>query len=674
MSPSASQATRTIFFHIGVGQQILFYLLAAISTAICVWGVVRRLACWRAGRPMDRPRVTSIRLRELFAQVVAQRRVRRRTYAGRMHVLLFAGFCLLFTGTCIVAVEHYGALIFGPHWLYRGWFYLGCKAVLDLAGLGLFLGALMALGRRLFARPKALGHTASDNALLGLICLVAVTGWLLEGAGIAADPRRQIWEAWSPIGRLFALLCHGIGPAGYTAIWWVHIPLVLTLIALLPWGRWLHLFTIPASILLQPERSMGALRPESMADVEASGRIGLGALSDLDQWQLLSLDACMECGRCTDACPANAAGKSLNPKQIVLDLRALSQSGMPPASGDAGPSTDVITDEALWACTNCHACVRECPALIRHVDIIDGIRRYRVAEGRLKGPAAVMLRQLTSRENPWGLPAAQRLDWAKDLDVAPAAEEDGREVLLWVGCAGAFEPKAQATTRAIAQLLNRAGVKFTVLGARERCTGDPARRTGDEFLFQQLAEANVSTLEAIKAKIIVTQCPHCFHTIKNEYPQFGGTYRVMHHTQFLQQLVADGRLKTWASNGGSVTYHDPCFLGRVNRETEAPRALLRQAGTELHEPPRHGSKTFCCGAGGGRMWMEDAPSERPGMVRAVELTATGAATVAVACPFCRVMVGDSVAAVGGDKAPRVADIAELLLEASAERAAEPERT
>lgn len=682
--------TRTIFFHIPFVGQAIFYTLAMVSVIVCFYGFYRRVRLWRQGQPF--PVITDWpgRLRMLFDQIVAHRRIRRRNYAGKMHLLIFFGFAALFTGTCIVGIEHYGALVFGEHWLYKGAFYLACKLTLDLFGLGLLVGTVLALGRRYTARPRNLGHGDRDGAFLTLLLLAVLTGFLLEGAGIAADPQRAPFAGFSPVGSLFASPLHALyaaTPVGYALLWWIHIPLVLGVIAALPYGRWLHLFLAPISIGLQPERPMGVLEPVTLEQVEETGRIGLAAIPDLDRWQLLSLDACMECGRCTDVCPANAVGKELNPKGIVLDLRKvmaqapLSAGGnvtdsapAPDPAGSPGQSTDVISDESLWACTNCHACVRECPVLIRHVDIIDGIRRYRVAEGRLSGSAATMLRQLASRENPWGLPASQRLDWAQGLDIPAASAEDGREVLLWVGCAGAFEPRGQKSIRAVAQLLQQAGVKFTVLGPKERCNGDPARRTGDEFLFQQLAEANITTLNGIQAKKIVTQCPHCLHTIKNEYPQFGGQYEVLHHTQFLAQLVAEGRLKLSEEFAEPVTYHDPCWLARVNGVTEAPRQLLNGVLTiPLTEVARRESKTFCCGAGGGRMWMEEPPNQRPGVNRAQELIATGAQTVAVGCPFCKVMVGDSIAQVAGEKAPPVMDVSEIMLAAIIRNAPQAER-
>ena len=668
-------ATRTLFFHISTAGQVIFYCLSVISLMACFHGVFRRFRLWRNGRPFVWPQDWPARIRDLSAQILAHRRIRRRTLAGAMHMLLFYGMFALFVGTNIVAVEHYGALVFGEHWLYKGAFYLGCKLTLDVFGLGLLVAVGIALVRRCCFKPASLGQDWRDGAFLALLFAATVTGFLLEGAGLASDPRRAAFAAFSPVGAVFAGGLHALGQSvgAYAVLWWIHTPLVLGVIAALPYGRWLHLFVTPLTIALQPDRRMGVLEPLDMPNVEETGKVGLGSVLDMSRWELMSLDGCMECGRCTDACPAQAVGKPLDPKRVVLDLRAamenatasgLSSEGAELASFLARLSTDVISDETLWACTNCHACVRECPALIRHVDILDGIRRYRVAEGRLSGPAAKMLRQLTSRENPWGLPGSQRLDWAKGLDIPLAGVDDGREVLLWVGCAGAFDPRAQNTTRALASLLKQARVRFSVLGPKERCTGDPARRIGDELLYQQLAEANIATLDSIKANVIVTQCPHCMHTMLNEYPQFGGRYEVLHHTQFLQRLVDEGRLNIPAEFSESVTYHDPCFLARVNGETAAPRALLGAAMSgPLDEPERRESKTFCCGAGGGRMWMEEPPDQRPGVERARELLKTGAKSVAVGCPFCKVMIGDCLALAGGEKAPPVFDVSEILLAA-----------
>jgi Fe-S oxidoreductase/nitrate reductase gamma subunit len=654
--------TRKILLHISTGQQWLFYGLAFVAMGVCLWGILRHLKTWRAGKPLPKVEDWPRQLKKLVGDVLLQRKVRRRRLAGRMHALIFYGFTALFVGTTIVAIEHYGAYFFGEPWFYKGWFYLLTKTSLDLFGLGLLIALTVMLWRRTLHRPESLGHSAYDTWFLLLCWVATLTGFLLEGAGIAADPARLAYARFTPVGLGVAQGFSGLSISTYIGVWWVHIVLVLGVIAALPFGKRGHLFLIPVSIALEPARPMGALAPVSLEEYEKTEKLGLTDTGELDFWQRLSLDACMECGRCTDVCPAHAMGKELNPKAIVLDIRKnLTAEAIP---------LDFLTDESIWACTNCHACVTECPAHIRHVDLIDGVRRHRVAEGRLAGSGAAALRQMGSRQNPWGLPGSQRLDWTKalDFDVPTATREGDQEVLFWVGCSGAFDPRGQKTAQAVATLLNAAGVRFTVLGPKEKCTGDSARRLGDEFLFQQLAQENVQTLNSVGAKRIVTQCPHCLHTLKNEYGQLGGSYEVLHHTQLLSELVETGRLKLDPQSENSVVYHDPCFLARVNGVSDAPRKALRSALTlPMAEPERNREKTFCCGAGGGRMWLEDKPEQRPGKARAEELLATGAQTVAVGCPFCKVMVGDSIATAQPENTPEVVDVAELMVRALSEK-------
>lgn len=658
--------TRTIFFHISPFQQALFYLLALLSTTIAAWGVWQHAQVWCKAGLFSKNNLQATllptlrnRLLTLLKHSLGHKRILRRRYAGTSHLLLFFGMLVLFIGTCIVAIEHYGSFLFGPHWLYRGWFYLLCKTTLDLFGLGLLVGVSMALLRRLFWRPSSSSSSLGDIAFLVLLLCATLTGFMLEGGGLAADAARHPYWAFSPIGRWFAMLFPNLSPNGYVVLWWVHAPLVLAVVAFLPYGRRFHLIAAPFSILFQPDRPMGTLELETIEKVEQTGRVGYATTSDLSAYQLLSLDACMECGRCTDACPAFAVGKPLDPKQIVLDLR-----GPSPSLSSAVRTTDVISEEALWACTNCHACVRECPSLIRHVDLIDGIRRYRVAEGRVAGLTASMLRHLASQKNPWGLPSSQRMEWAKGLEVPLATSNHEHEIILWVGCAGAFEPRAQATVRALVRLLEKAQVDFAVLGHRESCTGDPARRVGEEFLFQELAQNAITSLQSVGAKRLLTCCPHCFHTIKNEYPTLGGHFEVFHHTQYLLQLLQEGRLHAPTPTQQIFTYHDPCFLGRVNRETKAPRSLLNSLSTNpLHEPLQHAERTLCCGAGGGRMWMEEPPNKRPSARRAQQLLETNPQIIAVSCPFCKIMLGDTLATSFPQNTPQLADIAELMLAA-----------
>jgi Fe-S oxidoreductase len=415
-------------------------------------------------------------------------------------------------------------------------------------------------------------------------------------------------------------------------------------------------------------------------EVERTGVFGVGRLGDLSRRQLLELDACVSCGRCQDACPASEAGKPLSPRDVVQDLRRhLSTVGpclLAPGKAEEKPGLagEVILPETLWSCTTCSACTDVCPLGVNPLGLISDLRRNLIGEALLRGAPAAALQKTDRAGNPWGLPARDRLAWADGLDVPTTASCPDFEVLYWVGCAAAYERRAQQVARSVVKLLKAAGVRFAVLGAEERCTGETARRMGDEFLFQQLATGNIESLtrHGVKrgAKKIVTHCPHCLNSFKKDYPQMGGDYEVLHHTEFLSRLSAAGRLPLdpaiLAKVGGKVTYHDPCYLARVSNVTAPPRKLIeltvvQGGGRELVEMPRHGRQTSCCGAGGGRMWFDDPASERIGNSRVQEALATGADTIAVACPFCLIMVGDGAAA--RNPGVQVRDVAELLAEA-----------
>jgi Fe-S oxidoreductase len=441
----------------------------------------------------------------------------------------------------------------------------------------------------------------------------------------------------------------------HLAAWWLHAILVAVFVATIPVNRFLHVITGPLNIAAHPERPMGALVPLTMEKVERSGRTGVNAIADFTRQQLLSLDSCMECGRCEDACPATATGKPLSPKAVVVDLRGL-------MSRDGGDVHGTIRDETLWACTMCQACVQECPVLIGHVDLISDMRRDLIGEGKLSGPPAKALQQIGNQSNPYGRPNSERFAWADGLGVPTVESNPSFDYLLWVGCAASFDPRAQKVARATVQLFKEAGVNFAVLGKEESCTGDPARRIGDEFLFQQLAQTNVATLTRHKAKKIVTPCPHCYNTLKNEYPQFGGQYEVEHHSTLLAELIRAGRLSNGTDAGEPITLHDPCYLARVNGEVDATRTVIGAArDAQFREMPRHGKKTFCCGAGGGRMWFDESPAQRVSCMRAREALDTGARTLATACPFCLNMMTDGMAGTQGGEKVKVLDIAELLL-------------
>jgi Fe-S oxidoreductase len=547
--------------------------------------------------------------------------------------------------------------------------------VLDVMGVALFVGLLWALIRRAFFKPRAVTSARPDFSALYLLLILTLTGFLLEGARMNVDP--QVFDTSAPVGHWISRALPGITPGQYIGLWWIHAALVAMFIAVLPQMRIRHIaYAIFSAAGHEPERKMGALRKIPMEEVEETGQIGVKVAKDYSRWHLLSLDACMECGRCTEVCPAWNVGKVLNPKEIVQGVRGAMSSGAAVA--------EAVSEEALWQCTTCNACVEACPVLINQVDLIVDARRFLVAEGQLRGTAGTMLRQVASTESAWGSPSSEREKWMEGQDIPLVRDLISKgekfEMLLWVGCAGAVDRGAMKTTRELAKMLKKAGVKFACLGKEERCTGDPARRAGDEFLFQQMAEQNVATFAQYGVKTIVASCPHCFNTLKNEYPAFGGEYEVLHHTQLLGLLIEERLLKAPSFADGSVTLHDPCYLGRINNEADAPRRALgvdsayndnrtpvaqflnkpMNGGNHLAEAEHRAQKTLCCGAGGGRMWMEEDIEQRPSDRRANELLATGAKTVAVACPFCRIMLDTSLQ----DKGVELVDIVELVNKAN----------
>jgi Fe-S oxidoreductase/nitrate reductase gamma subunit len=650
-----NDATREVFGNIAPWMRVVFFCMIAVSIGWPVWKVWARARLWRKGQRGGVEHNWRVRIQRLIIYALAQKRVHRKSLGALLHLLLFSGFVVLTIGTTLLAIAYDG-----PYDFHHGWYYLIYELTMDVFGVAFIVGCLLAMYRRAFKRKPSLGHNKSDWWLLGLLFSLGVTGFTVEALRIHYT-HVQPWLAhWSTVGWLIdTTLLRGLDVETartlHLAAWWLHAILVAAFFATIPVTRFLHVITGPANIAGRPERPMGALTRLTMDEVELTGRTGVNTIADFTRQQLLSLDACMECGRCEDACPATASNKPLSPKAVVIDLRGLMSRG-------GGDVHTTIRDETLWACTMCQACVEECPVLIGHVDLISDMRRDLIGEGKLSGPPAKALQQIGNQSNPYGRPNSERLAWAEGLDVPTVELNPNFEYLLWVGCAASFDPRAQKVARATAQLLKEAKVNFAVLGAKESCTGDPARRIGDEFLYQQLAQANVETLTRHKAKKIVTPCPHCYNTLKNEYPQFGGHYQVQHHSQLLAELVGSGRLSNGTSTGEPVTLHDPCYLARVNREVAATRTVIGAAtDAQFREMPRHGKKTFCCGAGGGRMWFDESPAQRVSCLRAQEALATGARMLATACPFCLNMMTDGMAGTQGGEKVKVLDIAELLL-------------
>ncbi|MGO9516487.1 MAG: heterodisulfide reductase-related iron-sulfur binding cluster [Candidatus Korobacteraceae bacterium] len=686
MNPA--EATREIYWNIS--NVWVMYALFLPVVAIAAYGVYRHVALWRQGLPLARFDHPGERVRLLVKHVVAQSRTARDGYAGLFHRLIFYGFAVLVVATTIVALES----DLGVH-IMHGRFYLYFQSfIVDVFGALVMVGVGMAAARRFVARPKKLVYTDEAAWILVALFVIVGTGFLIEGWRIAAtsDP----WGPWSPFGNIVARLSRpwmsvAAMQSAHRATWWFHLVVSFAFLACIPYTKMMHLITAPLNIYTASLSPIGASL--KVIDFDNTAAFGVNSLKGFTWKDLLDLDACTECGRCTAVCPANAVGKELSPRDLILGLRNLMHErpheafGLGSIASGAAPSAGAdactaATEEAtlvglpiigampatspnrLWQCTTCAACVGACPVFIEQMPKIVDMRRHLVME-EAEFPESMQeaITSLESRGHPFRGTQATRMDWTEGLKVGGINDVNDAEVLLWVGCGGALIERNQKITRATAQLLEKAGVKFAILGREEKCCGDPARRIGNEFLFATLAKENIATLHKHQVKKIVTACPHCFNTVKNEYPQFGGLFEVYHHSEYLARLVNEGRLNALSTSDKKVTFHDPCYLGRQNGVYDAPRQVAQSASRQgLQEMERSRSSSFCCGGGGGMSFVDELPGQRVNQERAREALDTGAGVVAVACPFCMTMLEDGVNARKGVRDVRVMDISELLLE------------
>lgn len=656
--------------------QVILYVFLALSLAAFGYGLCRRVRLWKQGQPALRFDHLGKRLGNVLKYVLGQVKVANEAYPGLMHIAIFAGFVVLFIGTALIFLNDD---IVGPllNWRYiKGGFYLGMELVLDLLGLFLVAGLLMALLRRYILRPARLENRPDDAITLGLLTFLAVGGFVQEGLRLAIQ--QPEWGASSFVGYALGGLLAALGAnsaAGsiaYQVLWWVHALAALSFIALIPYTRLFHLVTNPLNAFFYPLTTPAAL--PAIEGIEECEILGSAQLAHLPQKRLLDYESCTRCGRCQDACPAYLAGQPLSPRQVVLDLDSfMLQRGRMPLLGAQGkqfPADEelelpggVIAEETLWACTTCMACMERCPVLIDHIGTIVELRRYlSLCSGQMPASLRAALDKTSRAGNPYGQRGG-RMAWAEGLGVPLIGEVEDAEVLLWVGCAGAYDPRNSKVLRAVATLLQRAGVRFGVLGEEEQCCGDWARRAGEEYLFQTLALANISTLKQFQFRTIVTACPHGFNTLRNEYRQFGGEFAVLHHSAYIAQLLAQGRLRpTKGWEKGAVAYHDPCYLGRYNDVLDEPRQALRAVpGLVLVEPAHHGRQGLCCGGGGGKMWMEEEADKRVNQVRLKEIMAANPGAIGVACPYCLSMLDDAVKVKGLEEKVAVQDIAEIVL-------------
>ena len=677
---------RTVFANIPDAIKLAFYTLLPIIIVYGAWVFSLRMKNWQRGKPDNRATTgdnVKHRLKDFRASVY-MRTPMREPGAGLMHSMMYFSFVILLGVTTVLEIDHQmpTALKFLHGGTYKAYSFIG-----DAAGLIFTISIVWAILRRY--GPRALRpyririKSKPEHAvILGTFLAIGVTGFGAEAYRIALEGMPD-YEKWSFIGYPLATLVDGSASiSGWHQAWWIaHVISFVGFLILLPITMLRHIFTSPLNMYLShKDRPKGAMKAmPNLLETEAE-TFGVSKIEEFTWKQLLDTDACTMCGRCTSVCPANATGKPLDPREIVLKTgEVMARTGSPEVSPPISVDTEIavpsnwmfdrVTTEELWACTSCRACDEICPVNIEILDKILDMRRYlSLMESDFPTELGNAYRGMENQMNPWALSQSDRADWVVDDSVTVIAGDEPLEAeyLYWVGCAGSFDDKNKKVSQALSKLMNRADVSYAILGPAENCTGDSARRTGNEYIFQLLAMQNIETLNGMGVKKIITQCPHCFNTLANEYPQLGGHYEVIHHSEFLEQLIEDGDLDmSNASLAERIVYHDACYLGRHNDVYLAPRKVIGSlGGVQVLEAERNGTKSMCCGAGGGRFWMEETTGKDVNVERSQQLLATGADRIATACPFCYVMIDDGVKSQGvNDDDVKVADIAIHMLEA-----------
>lgn len=681
--------TRELYWNID--GHLLIYPVFLVALVFFGYGFYQRYKLWRLGQPEKRLKDVVSGIKDILVHSFAHKRILRDPYPGIMHFFIFWGFVFLVFATAILTIQaDFGIMLF------TGFLYIFIKLTANAFGLLAVVGIVMAAWRRYITKPDRLDNNKDDGIVLLLIFLILVTGFFIQGVRMAAhhDP----WGIYSFAGYLMAPLLENMFSEQtlislHRVLWWIHLVLAMAFIAYFPYSKLFHILLGPANQFLRNRGPIGIPEKIDFED-ESLETYGKSNLREFGWKTLFNTDACIRCGRCQDNCPAYLSGKHLNPKRVIQDMKvhlenmgkALVEKGTPAVAAEGAEVAatsegavilheedlglpaligEIIPEDDIWACTTCRSCEEQCPVFVEHVDkTVDMRRNLVLMESSFPSEAQLAFRNMENNGNPWGIGWTKRADYLTELGVKTIEENPNPEILYWPGCSGAFDARNQKVSAALVKLLQKAGVNFAILGNEEKCCGDSARRLGNEYLFYSLAMENIEVMNAHGVKKIVTQCPHCLQALKHDYPEFDGKYEVVHHVEYLNELIANGRLQL-GSNASSpikTTYHDSCYLGRYNDIYKEPRNLLQVAGLQVQEMAHTFEKSFCCGAGGGRMWLEEHDGERINVMRTDEALAIGAELVGTACPFCLTMIDDGTKERDVEDKVKVLDIAEILAE------------
>ncbi len=653
-----------IFLPIIIG--VLVFCAALV--VLFALGFFRRYSLWRLGGTENRLGHIAERLKTTFAVTLAHIRIWREAYPGSMHFLLLWGTILLVLGKVVRLFSYPVGLSNPPQEVF-----LYASLASEIGGVLIIIGGCIALYRRYIQKPSRLDTVPDDTLIFGWAFIILLTGYMTKGYRIAiSDVSPSDWAMWSPIGYLFSHIFPTFMTQARNEILVWHRALIHTTPAFIflayifiSRSRMQHVWLSPLNVFFRSFKPKGAL---TSLDLEKAESYGASKIENFTWKQLLDLDACTRCGRCQDNCPAYLSDKPLSPKKVILDLKAhlydvyrLPFYKKPPESR-RDMISEVITEDVIWSCTTCRACQEACPIYIEHIDKIIDMRRSLVLEqAKIPETGEAALKCIETRGHSCRGTTSTRTDWSQGLDIKLLSDDSNIDLLYWVGCAAALEDRNIKVAKAMAKILKAAGVNFAILGLEETCCGEPARRLGNEYLFQMQAAKNIELLKNYKVKKIVTTCPHCFNTMKNEYPQFGGEFEVVHHTQFIAELLQQGKIKIVSTKEGKFTYHDSCYLGRHNDIYNQPREILHHvAQSKLVEIARARQSGFCCGGGGGRFWMEERIGKRISEMRIEQVMDTNADVVASACPYCLQMFEDAIKAKEAEEKLKAQDIAELV--------------